>query len=48
MTAAGAYLRVLREARGLSRAEMADRIGATETNLWRIEEGGQEPKVGVF
>lgn len=48
MTAAGAYLRVLREAKGFSRAEIADRLGATETNLWRIEEDGQEPKAGLF
>lgn len=48
MTAAGAYLRTLREARGFSRAEIADRLGATETNLWRIEEDGQEPRVGLF
>lgn len=48
MIAAGAYLRVLREAKGLSRAEMADRLGATETNLWRIEEDGQEPKAGLL
>lgn len=48
MMAAGAYLRVLREAKGLSRAEMADRLGATETNLWRIEEDGQEPKAGLL
>lgn len=48
MNAAGAYLRVMREAKGYSRAEMAERLGSTETNLWRIEEDGQEPKAGLL
>lgn len=33
----GAYLRKLREARGISVAEIADKLGTEPTQIWRIE-----------
>lgn len=44
MIAVGAYIRVLREGRGLSRAELASAIGTHESQLYRIEKGDQDSR----
>ncbi len=48
MIAAGAYLRTLRESQEVSRSTLAERLGTSETNIYRIEEEGQEPKGGLL
>lgn len=37
------YLTTLRAAKGLSRARLAEMVGATEMSILRIEKQGQEP-----
>jgi transcriptional regulator with XRE-family HTH domain len=43
MTSVAAYLRVLREQRGLSREKLAEMIDTSGNTIWRIEDGRQEP-----
>lgn|SRR5579885_965569 len=40
----GAKVRALREARGLSQAELAQRMGTTQSVIARLELGGAEPR----
>lgn len=42
--AIGARVRNLREARGLSQAELARRMGTTQSVIARLELGGAEPR----
>lgn len=42
--AVGAYLQRLRQKKELSRAQLATLVDVTETSLWRIESGKQEPR----
>lgn len=44
MIAAGAYIRTLREARHLSRAEVATATGTHESQIVRIENGDQDTR----
>lgn len=43
MNGVAAYLRVLREDRGLSREKLAELVGVAGNTIWRIEDGRQEP-----
>jgi hypothetical protein len=47
MKAVGAYLRTLREGRGLSRVWVAEQAGTNDTSIYRVEQRGQEagPKI---
>jgi transcriptional regulator with XRE-family HTH domain len=42
--AVGAYLQRLRQKKEMSRIQLATLVGTTETSLWRIESGKQEPR----
>ena len=44
MTAVGAYIRELREVRGLSRADLAARVKTHESQIYRIEKGEQDSR----
>lgn len=44
LEAVGAYLRYLREAVGLSIAEISTTIGIDPSQIWRIERGKSDPK----
>lgn len=41
-------LAALREAAGISRAEMAERLGVSKVTIWRIETGQTEPRAGLY
>ncbi len=43
LEAAGAYLRVLREAMGLTQTDVAQATGASLKQVWRWEHGKSEP-----
>lgn len=40
----GKAMQAIREERGLSRRELADQLGCTQTALWKIENGKTFPK----
>lgn len=42
--AVGAYLRFLRDARGITVAEIAARVGIDQSQIWRIESGRTDTK----
>lgn len=44
MIAAGAYIRSVREGRGMTRAELASLLETTETQLFRVESGQQDTR----
>ncbi len=44
----GAKVRALREARGLSQAELARRMGTTQSVIARLELGGAEPRLDTL
>jgi transcriptional regulator with XRE-family HTH domain len=44
LVAVGAYLRSLREAAGISVAEIADKVGIDTSQIWRIEKGKSDPR----
>src|SRR5438094_9586130 len=44
----GAKVRDLREARGLTQAELARRMGATQSTVARLEAGGVEPRIDTL
>lgn len=48
LEAAGAYLRTLREHQGLSRVQVADAAGTSESQLVRIEGGKQDPRGSLW
>jgi transcriptional regulator with XRE-family HTH domain len=48
MVAIAAYVRQLRDAQGISREHLADMVGTSGNNIWRIEEKGQEPRGGLL
>jgi transcriptional regulator with XRE-family HTH domain len=43
MAGLASYIRTLREGQGITRAWLAEQAGTTETSLYRIENGKQEP-----
>lgn len=44
MIAAGAYLRALRDKKGVSQGKLGELIGVAGNTIWRIEKGKQEPQ----
>lgn len=44
----GSQLRLLREARGVSQVDLADRLGISKQQLWQIETGRYTPTVRVL
>jgi transcriptional regulator with XRE-family HTH domain len=46
--AVGAYLRLLRDAAGLTLAEIADKVGIDTSQIWRIERGKSDPKASTM
>lgn len=48
MPAIAAYVRQLRDAQDISRSRLAEIVGTTDNNIWRIEEQGQEPRGGLL
>jgi DNA-binding XRE family transcriptional regulator len=43
MTGVGAYIRTLREKQGITRAWLAEQVDTSDTSLYRIENGQQQP-----
>ena len=43
MTGMGTYIRTLREGQGITRAWVAERVGTSDTSVYRIEKGDQAP-----
>lgn len=48
MAAIAAYVRQLRDAQDISRSRLAELVGTSDNNIWRIEEQGQEPRGGLL
>jgi transcriptional regulator with XRE-family HTH domain len=46
--AVGAYLRLLRDAAGLTLAEISDKVGIDPSQIWRIERGKSDPKTSTM
>ena len=46
--ALGEQVRALREARGLSQAELARRVGTSQSAIARLEAGGVDPKLDTL
>lgn len=46
--AVGEYLRTLREASGLTVAEVAARVGIDASQIWRIERGKSDPRASIL
>lgn len=46
--ATGDTIRILRNARGISRADLAEKIGISESHMNKIEAGSRSPSIKIY